>query len=126
MESDVKPSIHRYCLFSVIDIEKFLDSDLPNELKMALIRKLFRRNKKITKTEETSPIYAEIEDTVSRRKVAPILPEREIGHEVDGGSSLSTGSLDRIVPDGTDIDTMIESEEITKRKQLNNVLRKVR
>ena len=89
---------------------------------MALIRKLFRRNKKITKTEETSPIYAEIEDTVSRRRVAPILPE----HEVDGGSSLSTGSLDRIVPDGTDIDTMIESEEITKRKQLNTVLRKVR
>ena len=125
MESGVKPAIHQYVLFSVIDIEKFLDSDLPIELKMSLVRKLFRRNKKTAKTEESSPIYATIEETATRR-VAPILPERPNDVEVDDVSNMSVGSLDRIVPDGTDIDDMLESEEITKRKQLNNALRKVR
>ena len=122
MESDVKPYVRQYCLFSAIDIEKFLDSDLPNDLKMALIRKLFKRNKKNVKIEETSPIYAEIEDKLTMRRVAPILSE----HAVDAAGSLSIGSLDEIIPGGTDVDHMIENEENTKRKQLNNVLRKVR
>ena len=119
MESNVDHYIHRYIFYSALDLEKFLDSDISNDLKMALLRKLFKRNKRNCSIEEESSLCTENNTTektfITDHKIVPAnISDTSVNEEIPRGT------------EGTDIDEMVDKELYYKRKQLNNALRKAR
>ena len=86
---------------------------------MALVRKLFKRNKKNSTVQE-SAIYKEIRETRTMRRGETVPSEKSSVGNISGDSFSEESK------EGTDIDSILEEEEKTKRKLLNHALRKVR
>ena len=117
MENDVKQYIHRYLLNSALDVEKLLDSSINSDLKMSIIRRIFKRNKRSNESK------TEILDNPDDEKDAkqPIITELDADSE-----NVSVLSSETDFSSGTDIDDVIDIKILNKQRQLNNALRKVR